>query len=145
MDSSPPGSSVHGISQARTLEWVATLLPRGSSTSRDRTRILYTSCIARGFFTTEPPWKDINLRGVSIFFKEYFKQICACSTYQYNVGLTAISHPCTQFLLHLELNNFLYIELIFFSILIFHCSCHIVSIGNLRWRWAWLYLCFWKY
>ena len=30
------------------------------------------------------------------------------------MGLTAISHPCTQFLLHLELNNFLYIELIFF-------------------------------
>ena len=26
VDSSPPGSSVHGILQARTLEWVATLL-----------------------------------------------------------------------------------------------------------------------
>ena len=30
------------------------------------------------------------------------------------MGLTAISHPCTHFLLHLELNNFLYIELISF-------------------------------
>ena len=27
MDSSPPGSSVHGILQARTLEWVKALLP----------------------------------------------------------------------------------------------------------------------
>ena len=114
MNSSPPGSSVHGISQARTLEWVATLFPRGSSPSRDRTHIFCISCIIRGFFTTEPPWKDTKLRGVLIFFKEYFKQTYACTAYQYNVGLTAISHPCTQFLLHLELNNFLYIELIFF-------------------------------
>ena len=31
MDCSPPGSSVHGIVQARTLEWVATPFSRGSS------------------------------------------------------------------------------------------------------------------
>ena len=31
MDCSPPGSSVHGILQARILEWVATLFSRGSS------------------------------------------------------------------------------------------------------------------
>ena len=31
MDRSPPGSSVHGISQARILEWVAIPLSRGSS------------------------------------------------------------------------------------------------------------------
>ena len=30
-DSSPPGSSVHGISQARLLEWVAMAFSRGSS------------------------------------------------------------------------------------------------------------------
>ena len=34
---SPPGSSVHGISQARTLEWVAFSFFRGSSSSEDRT------------------------------------------------------------------------------------------------------------
>ena len=28
---SPPGSSVHGVSQARVLEWVATSFSRGSS------------------------------------------------------------------------------------------------------------------
>ena len=114
MECSPPGSSVHGISQGTMLERVFTLLPRGSSPSRDRTRIFCISCVARSFFTTEPPWKDTKLRGVLIFFKEYFKQTYACTTYQYIVGLTAISHPCTQFLLHLELNSFLYIELIFF-------------------------------
>ena len=31
MDSSPPGSSIHGILQARILEWVATLFSRRSS------------------------------------------------------------------------------------------------------------------
>ena len=34
---SPPGSSVHGILQARILEWVAISFSRGSSPSRDRT------------------------------------------------------------------------------------------------------------
>ena len=54
MDCSSPGSSVHGISQARTLEWVACSSSRGSSRPRDRT---YISCLAGGFFTTEPPGK----------------------------------------------------------------------------------------
>ena len=37
MDCSPPGSSAHGISQARILEGVAISFSRGSSPSRDRT------------------------------------------------------------------------------------------------------------
>ena len=47
MDSSPPGSSVHGISQARTLEWIATPSSRGSSRLRDQTRVSCVSCIGR--------------------------------------------------------------------------------------------------
>ena len=43
-DCSPPGSSVHGMSKARILEWVAMPSSRGSSQSRDRTHI---SCIGR--------------------------------------------------------------------------------------------------
>ena len=38
-DRSPPGSSVHGILQARTLESVAMPASRGSSRPRDRARI----------------------------------------------------------------------------------------------------------
>ena len=41
MDCSPQGSSVHGISQARVLEWVASSFSRGSSQSRNRTRLLH--------------------------------------------------------------------------------------------------------
>jgi len=39
MDCSPPGSSVHGISQARVLEWVAIPFSRGSSQPRNQTCI----------------------------------------------------------------------------------------------------------
>ena len=35
MDCSPPGSSVHGILQARTLEWIVISFSRGSSQSRE--------------------------------------------------------------------------------------------------------------
>ena len=54
MDCSPPGSSVHGTSQARLLEWVAISFSSGSSQPRNRTHI---SCIAGGFFTARPPGK----------------------------------------------------------------------------------------
>ena len=39
MDCSPPGSSVHGIFQARVLEWVAISFSRGSSWTKDQTQI----------------------------------------------------------------------------------------------------------
>ena len=48
MDCSPPGSSVHGILQARILEWVAIPFSRVYSQPRDWTQV---SCIGGGFFT----------------------------------------------------------------------------------------------
>ena len=45
VDCSPPGSSVHGILQARILEWVAVPSSRGSSWPRDQTCVSYVSCI----------------------------------------------------------------------------------------------------
>ena len=45
-----PGSSVHSILQARTLEWVAISFSRGSSQLRDWTQV---SCIAGKFFTAK--------------------------------------------------------------------------------------------
>ena len=36
MDCSPPGFSVHGILQARVLEWIAILFSRGTSQPRDQ-------------------------------------------------------------------------------------------------------------
>ena len=57
VDCSPPSSSVHGILQARILEWVAMLSSRGSSQPRDWNCISYVSCIGKWFFTTRPTWE----------------------------------------------------------------------------------------
>ena len=48
MDCSTPFSSIHGILQARVLEWIAISFSRGSSQPRNRTGV---SCIAGRFFT----------------------------------------------------------------------------------------------
>ena len=48
MNCSPLGSSVHGIFQARILEWVAIPFSRGSSQPRDQTLVSY---MAGEFFT----------------------------------------------------------------------------------------------
>ena len=48
MDGSLPGSAVHGIFQARILEWAAISFSRGSSQPRDQT---WVSCIADRRFT----------------------------------------------------------------------------------------------
>ena len=50
MDYSLPGSSVHGILQAKMLEWVAMPSSRGSPQLRDRTQVSCVSCIAGRFF-----------------------------------------------------------------------------------------------
>ena len=55
MDCNLPGSSVHGILQARIPEWVAIRFSRGSSQPRDQTP--QVSCIADRFFTV---WATIN-------------------------------------------------------------------------------------
>ena len=57
MDCNLPASSVHGILQERTLEWVAISSSRGSSQSRDWTHIAW---IVGGFFTTEPLGKPTS-------------------------------------------------------------------------------------
>ena len=66
-DCSSLGSSVHGIFQARILEWVAIFFSKGSSQPRDWTQI---SCIPGGFFTPEPPGK-LNL--CNTVYQLYFK------------------------------------------------------------------------
>ena len=55
VDCSPPRSSVHGILQARILEWIAISFSRRSSRPRDQTQV---SCIAGRFFTLWATRKD---------------------------------------------------------------------------------------
>ena len=57
MDCSQPGCSVHGISQARILEWVAIPFSRGSSPPRDRTWVF---CTAADSLASEQPGKPVR-------------------------------------------------------------------------------------
>ena len=66
MECSLPGFSVHGILQARILEWVAISYPCGSSQSRDQTRVFCTYCTAGCFFTSVPPGKPQRDTGAQI-------------------------------------------------------------------------------
>ena len=69
MGCSPPGSTVHGILQARILEWVALPSSRGSFQPRDQTQVF---CIAGRFFTTELPGKTLVAQESKKFFLEVF-------------------------------------------------------------------------
>ena len=54
---SPPGSSVHGVLQARTLEWAAVFPLQGNFPTGDWTRISCVFCITGGFSAAEPAGK----------------------------------------------------------------------------------------
>ena len=89
MDCSLPHSSIHGIFQARTLEWVAIYFSRGSSQPRDRT--LVSSIVGRCFTiwaTTEIhlrsllkyrllcfTWKEVWGRGWKLTLQVTFQEM----------------------------------------------------------------------
>ena len=78
MDCSPPGSFVHGILQARILEWVAISFSRGSSWPRDRTQV---SCTAGRFFTNWATISPSNEYSGLIFFRiDWFHLLVAQGT-----------------------------------------------------------------
>ena len=76
----PPGSSVHGFTQARTLEWAAISFTRGFSWSRDLTPIAY---ITDGFFTSWATRDIYLLRWVTFqkvdFWWEFSSAVCLFS------------------------------------------------------------------
>ena len=63
MDGNLPGSAVHGIFQARILEWAAISFSRGSSQPRDQTQV---SCIADRCFTVWAMRGFINRNSYSL-------------------------------------------------------------------------------
>ena len=66
MDCSLPGSSVHGIFQARILEWVAISFSWGSSQPRDRTQV---SCIVGRCFLPSQPLVHLMVHIKILFLK----------------------------------------------------------------------------
>ena len=59
MNCSPPGSSVHGILQTKTLEWVAIPSPGHLPDPGIEPGSLVSPALAGEFFTTEPPGKPV--------------------------------------------------------------------------------------
>jgi len=57
MDCSPPGISVHGIFQAKILEWIAFPSPGDLSDPGVKIVSLVSTALAGDFFTTLPPGK----------------------------------------------------------------------------------------
>ena len=67
MDCSLPIFSVHGVLQARILEWVAISSSRGSSGSRDRTCISCISCVGRQILSHESLGKPtLSIREIKL-------------------------------------------------------------------------------
>ena len=60
MDGSLPGSSLHGILQARMMEWVAISSSRGSSQPRDGTWISCFFCIGRQILYPWATWEPLS-------------------------------------------------------------------------------------
>ena len=57
MDYSPPGSSVHGILQARILEWVTMPSSKGLPDPGIKPKSLMSPALAGKFFTTSATWE----------------------------------------------------------------------------------------
>ena len=65
MDCSPPGSSVHGILQARILEWVAISFSRGSSQARDQTQVSRIAGRRFNLWATREAQKKVKVKSLS--------------------------------------------------------------------------------
>ena len=72
MDCSPPGSSVHGILQARILEWVAMSSSGGSSQPGIKPR---SPTLQADSLPSEPPGEHLNLL---YSLTSFFKRHCPC-------------------------------------------------------------------
>ena len=104
MDCSPPGSSVHGILQARILEWFAIYFARGCSWPSHWTHVssLESPPLAYGFFTTSASWEAIGLMQTvpgELAYWEVLKLIIAarfllsCKVWYPNVQELVQGHP----------------------------------------------------
>ena len=120
MDCSLPGSSVHGILQARILEWVAISSSRGSFPPRDQTRLSCISCTTGEFFATEPLGKPQFPRGLKFLQKNskillckfldeepgpYFNLICIVVSWLLLSSSCILFLPCLATVWGLELRE----------------------------------------
>ena len=135
MDCSPSGSSVHGIFQARVLEWVAVAFSRGPSWPRDRTQV---SCIVGGFFTIWATREILHSQHTSV----QMSHICSAHS-RVQLGAASVNGAV------LQLNRFLssFVSVILSSLCLWvnqilspfpslspkHPKSHLLSPYDLKW------------
>ena len=96
MDGNQPGSSVHGISQARILEGVAIPFSRGSSQLRDQTQ---SPALQADYLPSEAPGKPKNIGVVSlallqgIFLTQESNHVLHCSCILYQLSYQPKTYP----------------------------------------------------
>ena len=97
MNCSPPGSSVHGISPSRILQWVATAYSGGSSHPGTEASSLVSPALAGVFFTPAPPGPSFLVYNNHFFHHNYILikiPLFPCMSKQTNDQ----SHPFLLFL-----------------------------------------------
>ena len=111
MDYTPPGSSVHGILQAKILGWVAMLSSWGSSWPRDWTHVSYGSCtltytihILRRWL-----WAFVRIKYILKYInvaQGRYRYKCGCHTHTHiylrllfllAILIPAVTHPAEHF------------------------------------------------
>ena len=110
MGGSPPGSSLHGIFQARVLEWVSISFSTGSSWSRDRTCVSCVSHIDRQVLYHCATWEDTymlplteELSSCFMLDQQPLEPIdLVLGSSQRNISKQLITNSVTHFFLSLE-------------------------------------------
>ena len=86
VDCSPPSFSVHGILQARILEWVAISFSRGSSQPRNQTQVSHIACRRFNLCKLENYLLNFNSLSVPLNHDDVFSHlepnILACEVQQ---------------------------------------------------------------
>ena len=85
-DCSPPGFSVHGILQARILEWIAIPFSRVTSQPRNQTLV---SCMAGRFFTVGAQGSRFHLQMAKNYWQLFSKPVTPRFLFQvFHIGST---------------------------------------------------------
>ena len=99
MDYSPPGSSVHGILQARILEWVAMPSSKGSSQPRDPTQVSHSA----GEFFTAWATREVHIY-VYMYVNVYMYRVTSVTMWLYVVQISSMPDIVSINLCQIPLN-----------------------------------------
>ena len=124
MDSSPTGSAVPGILQARILEWVAMPSSRGPAQPRDSACISYISCIGRRVLCHQCHLGNPNLKDRT-YLKKKQNTKTTILTFQTSLSLNGV--PASHFFCCVGI-AYMIARIILQSILDHHhCCCYFVE------------------